>query len=135
MSSGRIQLASTGIQDYYLTDNPEITFFQQTYKRHTKFALETLDNPFEETAEFGTIVRCIIPRKGDLVRKIYFRFELPALPTDDLCYTNSIGNVIIDYADLIIGGQLIERLTGEYIEIYNKIKNIEYREIDNFEKK
>jgi len=121
MSSGRIQLASTGIQDYYLTDNPEITFFHQTYKRHTKFALETLDNPFEETAEFGTIVRCIIPRKGDLVRKIYFRFELPALPTDDLCYTNSIGNVIIDYADLIIGGQLIERLTGEYIEIYNNL--------------
>ena len=121
MSSGRIQLASTGIQDYYLTDNPEITFFQQTYKRHTKFALETLDNPFEETAEFGTIVRCIIPRKGDLVRKLYFRFELPALPNDDLCYTNSIGNAIIEYADLIIGGQLIERLTGEYIEIYNNL--------------
>lgn len=121
MSSGRIQLASTGIQDYYLTDNPEITFFQQTYKRHTKFALETLDNPFEETAEFGTIVRCIIPRKGDLLRKIYFRFELPALPKNDLCYTNSIGNVIIDYADLIIGGQLIERITGEYIELYNNL--------------
>ena len=121
MSSGRIQLASTGIQDYYLTDNPEITFFQQTYKRHTKFALETLDNPFEETAEFGTIVRCIIPRKGDLLRKLYFRFELPALPNNDLCYTNSVGNVIIEYADLIIGGQLIERITGEYIELYNSL--------------
>ena len=121
MSSGRIQLASTGIQDYYLTDNPELTFFQQTYKRHTKFALETLDNPFEETAEFGTIVRCIIPRKGDLLRKLYFRFELPALPNNDLCYTNSVGNVIIEYADLIIGGQLIERITGEYIELYNSL--------------
>jgi hypothetical protein len=127
MSSGRIQLASVGIQDYFLTDNPDVTFFKQVYKKHTKFALETLDNTFDDQANFDTIVRCVVPRKGDLIRNIYFRVELPALVNENvpdpgsIGYTDSIGNAIIEYADLIIGGQLVERITGEYIEIYNQL--------------
>ena len=123
MSSGRIQLASVGIQDYFLTGNPDITYFQKVYKKHTSFALETLDNTFEDVADFGGEVRCVIPRKGDLIRTIYLRVELPALSnntTSNIGYTDSIGNAIIEYADLIIGGQIIERITGEYMEIHNQ---------------
>ena len=64
-----------------------------------------------------------IPRKGDLIRTIYLRVELPALTNDttsNIGYTDSIGNAIIEYADLIIGGQIIERITGEYMEIHNQ---------------
>ena len=122
MSSGRIQLASVGIQDFYLTGTPDITYFQKVYKRHTSFALETLDNTFEDVAEFGGEVRCVIPRKGDLIRTIYLRVELPALTDNNsnIGYTDSVGNAIIEYADLIIGGQIIERITGEYMEIHNQ---------------
>ena len=123
MPSGRIQLASVGVQDFYLTGNPEITYFQKIYKRHTSFALETLDNTFEDVADFGGEVRCVIPRKGDLIRTIYLRVELPALTSDNISnigYTDSIGNAIIEHADLIIGGQIIERITGEYMEIHNQ---------------
>ena len=73
MSSGRIQLASVGIQDYFLSGNPDITYFQKVYKKHTSFALETLDNTFEDVADFGGEVQCVIPRKGDLIRTIYLR--------------------------------------------------------------
>ena len=122
MSSGKIQLASVGIQDSYLTGDPEITYFQNVYKKHTKFALETLDNTFEDVADFDGEVRCVIPRKGDLIRTIYLRVELPSFgnETDKTRYTDSIGNALIEYADLIIGGQIIERITGEYMEIYNQ---------------
>lgn len=147
MSSGRIQLASIGIQDYFLTSNPDITYFQKVYKKHTSFALETLDNPFTGAdADFGSEIHFEIPRKGDLIRTIYFKVELPALGkdtengnippeiiTDNIGYTDSIGNAMIDYADLIIGGQLIERITGEYMEIHNQLfttdsrmKSLEY---------
>jgi len=125
MSGGRLQLASSGIQDYFLTTNPDVTFFKQVYKKHTKFALETLDNPFDDQVEFGTTIRCVIPRKGDLVRNIYFRVELPPLmtgaETGDVGYTDSVGNAIIEFADLIIGGQIIQRLTGEFIELHNQL--------------
>ena len=38
-----------------------------------------------------------------------------------LRYRESIGAQIIDYADLRIGGQTIERITGDYIYMYNQI--------------
>ena len=139
MSSGRIQLASIGIQDYFLTNNPDITYFQKIYKKHTSFALETLDNPFTGSdADFGSEIHCEIPRKGDLIRTIYFKATLPQLndgtiATSNIGYTDSIGNAMIQYADLIIGGQLVERITGEYMEIHNqlftpdsKMRSLEY---------
>ena len=37
------------------------------------------------------------------------------------CYVNYIGYAIIDYIELYIGTTLIERLTGEFIYIYNEL--------------
>jgi hypothetical protein len=53
---------------------------------------------------------------------VYLRVELSEiLPADfDLGYTDSIGHALIEYADLIIGGKVIERITGEYMEIYSE---------------
>ena len=39
----------------------------------------------------------------------------------DIRYRESIGAQIIDYADLVIGGQTIERITGDYIYMYDQI--------------
>ena len=40
-----------------------------------------------------------------------------------LRYRESIGSQIIKYADLVIGGQTIERITGDYIYMYDQIHN------------
>lgn len=124
MASGHIQLATTGLQDEFLTGNPDITYFQKRFSKHTKFALELLDNPFQTKADFGTTSRCTIERRGDLIRNIYLRVELPALNTadsDNVGYTDSIGHALIEYADLVIGGQVVERLTGEYMEFFTEM--------------
>ena len=42
MPGGLLQIASSGIQDIYLTKNPEITFFKKIYRRHTNFSIESL---------------------------------------------------------------------------------------------
>jgi plastocyanin len=39
----------------------------------------------------------------------------------NLRYRESIGAQIIDHADLVIGGQTIERITGDYIYMYDQI--------------
>ena len=123
MSAGRMQLASVGIQDTYLTGNPEITYFLKRFKRHTKFALETFDCGCDGDQKFGGRFRCTIPRKGDIIRSMFLRVELSELAggdnTSNVGYTDSIGHAMIEYADLIIGGQTIERITGEYMEIYS----------------
>lgn len=125
MASGRVQLEAIGAQDSFLTGNPEITYFQKVYKKHTKFALELLDNNFDNTdIVYGSTARCTIARKGDLIRNMYLRIELPSIPSNsgqDIGYTESVGHALIEYADLIIGGQTVQRITGEYMEIYNEL--------------
>ena len=140
MASGRVELASTGVQDGFISENPQVTFFQKHFKKHTQFAMDTLDNSVDGTASFGNRITCVIPRKGDLIKTIYLKVKLSQLyqvvvDMTDHCgcnidggtedpqfgYTDSIGHAIIEYADLIIGGQTVERITGEYIEIYNEL--------------
>jgi hypothetical protein len=117
-----MQLASVGAQDEYITGTPQITYFLKKFKRHTRFAMETIDNGLEGDRIFGGLYRCIVPRKGDLIRSVYLRVELSELlpANSDIGYTDSIGHALIEYADLIIGGKVIERLTGEYMEIYSE---------------
>lgn len=119
MSSGRVQLAAVGIQDQFLTGNPDVSYFIKKFNRHTKFALEILDTTFFQTnIDFGSWVNTIIPRNGQLIRTIYVRLVLPALSVGG--YTDGIGNAIIEHADLVIGGQTIERINGEYMQIYDQ---------------
>ena len=124
MASGRVQLASSGIQDEPLTGEPQITYFLKKFNRHTHFAIETSDNGVDGNIAFGGRVRCRIGKRGDLIRSIYLRLELSELSNAaapyNVGYTDSICSSIIEYADLIIGGQTVHRLTGEFMEIYSE---------------
>ena len=223
--SGRINLAVTGIQDQWLTGEPEFSYFLVNFKRHTKFSIEATETPFDGEPNFDTSLECRIPaNKGDLIRSMMLKFTLPqptvpnktfnvtfqsvsgsnkyfidgvqqatltlyegttytfnnlshvdghpfrfsttAPSTSDyttgvtnpgtptvtftptsttpsilyyycaahpnmggqinvksLRYRESIGAQIIEHADLRIGGQTIERVTGDYIYMYNQIHN------------
>ena len=125
--SGRINLAVTGIQDQWLTGEPEFSYFLVNFKRHTKFSIEATETPFDGEPNFDTSLECRIPaNKGDLIRSMMLKFTLPQ-PTGtvssgkDVRYNKSVGSRIIEYADLRIGGQTIERITGDYIYMYNQI--------------
>lgn len=48
MGGGLVQLAAYGSQDIYITFNPEITFFKAIYRRHTHFAIESIQQLIEE---------------------------------------------------------------------------------------
>ena len=78
-SGGRVQLAAIGAQDIYLTSNPQMSYFIKNYKRHTMFAMQTAEAPFQQQCLFGHKARCNIPRIGDLVREVYLKVELPEL--------------------------------------------------------
>ena len=127
--AGRLNLAVTGIQDQWLTGDPEFSYFLMNFKRHTKFSIESVETPFDGNVEYDATVECRIPKnKGDLVRSMMLKFTLPqpsgtASPGYDIRYRKSIGAQIIEYADLLIGGQTIERITGDYIYMYDQIHN------------
>ncbi len=133
---GRVQLTATGMQDVMLTQNPQMSFFLKNYKRHTKFAMQTTEIPFDQEARFGGRVHATIPRMGDLVKEIYVRVTLPEMDQNILqefdsvsqeftgiktfpTYVDSVGNAALRRVDLSIGGQVLSSLNGEYMEIYN----------------
>jgi hypothetical protein len=126
MPGGMMQLVAFGHQDVYLTGNPQITFFKIVYRRHTNFAMEDIEQVFDATPGFGKRVACKIARNGDLVHDIYLQVTLPALTQSQNSstwhgYANSIGNVLINYVDIRIGGQIIERHYGEWLEMYSEL--------------
>ena len=40
MTGGFLQLVSYGSQDFYLTGNPQISFFKTVYRRYTNFSMD-----------------------------------------------------------------------------------------------
>jgi hypothetical protein len=79
MPGAVMQLASYGVADAYLTSDPEITLFRVLHKRHTAFALESIECVFSGTADFSKRCTASIPKNGDLVTRVYLQLTLPNL--------------------------------------------------------
>ena len=88
MPGGLLQIASSGIQDYYLTKKPEITFFKKIYRRFTNFSKEIIEVNLETTANFGEDFFVNIPKHGDLVHRVFVKVELPKLNLEDSYINN-----------------------------------------------
>ena len=124
MGFGYLLLAVKSEQDNYLIGNPQFTFFKAVYKKHTNFAIDYQFLPFTgETSEsWGKKLYIDIPKNGDLLHRMYLNFDLEftAGDTDQKKVAPLIYN-LIDYIDLYIGGQLIDRHYSSWLTIWNEL--------------
>uniref|UniRef100_A0A6C0K4G8 Major capsid protein N-terminal domain-containing protein n=1 Tax=viral metagenome TaxID=1070528 RepID=A0A6C0K4G8_9ZZZZ len=121
---GLLQLVAQGKQDIFLTGNPQISYFKMVYRRYTNFAMESQPMYFDGTANFGQRISCLIPRRGDLLGKVYIDVLLPGLTLTDgtpVSYVNSIGNALIQEVTFEVGEQQIDKQTGEWMEIWEQL--------------
>ena len=117
-----MQLVAYGAQDVYLTGNPQITFFKVVYRRHTNFAVESIEQTFNGQADFGKRVTATISRNGDLIQQMYLEVVLPYEVGDGSGkWVYGIGNAMIKQAEIEIGGQLIDRQYGEWMNIWTEL--------------
>jgi hypothetical protein len=123
MGGGLLQLVAYGAQDAYLSGNPQITFWRGLFKRHTNFAMEPFRVNMTGQAAWGTKHSAILGRHADLVSSAYIEVEL----RDDegtLIYPNK-GRLsafnLIEYAELDIGGQVIDRQYGEFLFLWSQL--------------
>lgn len=123
MGGGLMQLVAYGAQDIYLTGSPQITFFKVVYRRHTNFAIESIQQTFNGTVSFGTSANVTISRNADLIWKCYLQVDLPALAKvgGTVAWTRNIGNSMIDYIEIEIGGQKIDKHYGDWMNIWNEL--------------
>jgi len=112
-----MQLVAYGSQDVYLTGNPQITFFKVVYRRHTNFALESIEQTFNGSVAWGNRVTATISRNGDLISRAYL--EMSATGAADV--VPLMGLRAINYVELEIGGQKIDKHYGEWMYIWNEL--------------
>ena len=133
MGGGLMQLVAYGAQDVYLTGNPQITFWKVTYRRHTNFAMESIEQTFNGQADFGRRVTCTISRNGDLAYRTYLQVTLPEINQDMKNQNGQVGQGVyarwldfpgeqlISQVEVEIGGQRIDRQYGDWMHIWNQL--------------
>jgi hypothetical protein len=125
-----MQLVSYGAQDIYISGNPQITFWKILYKRHTNFAMESIEVTFNGQADFNKRVTAVINRNADLMYKTYVQVVLPQMTCQTsgnatnpsaFRWVNYIGHRLIKQVEVEIGGQRIDRQYGDWMQIWTQL--------------
>ncbi len=129
MTGALIQLVAKGLQDIFITQDPQITYFKIVYRRHTNFSMETITQKFNHMPNFGKKSSCTIAQNGDLMGKTWLVVTLPEIKQSLLTIDNNsdpylkfawvkkIGYALIKTVEIEIGGQLIDRQYGDWLNI------------------
>jgi hypothetical protein len=125
MGGGLIQLTAYGAQDIFLTGNPQITFWKAIHRRHTNFSMERVKQEFKGTVDFGNKVSCTISKHADLLHKLLLQIDLPSVSvnagTNRFRWLNWIGHILVKNVEIEIGGKVIDKHYGEWLQIWYEL--------------
>jgi hypothetical protein len=123
MTGGLYQIVNTGTQNMFLTENAEISFFKSSYKRHTMFAIESMENTFNGSVGFGNKITCTISHNADLIWKTYLEVEVSAMTASSghVAWVKNLGYSMIERVEVEIGGQIIDYHTGKFLNLMKEL--------------
>jgi len=121
MGGGLLQLVAYGAQDAYLSGNPQITFWKGLFKRHTNFAMEPFRINLTGQAAWGAKHSALIGRHADLLYSTYLEVVMPVGTFNN--DQGRLGYNLLKYVELDIGGQLIDRLYGEWLYLWDSLSS------------
>lgn len=133
MGLGLLLLSTVGKDNLYLNGDAEITYFKFVYRQYSNFSLEPMSQFFKTEPDFSRKITVNISKNSDLLSNLYLHLKLPSIPFSNHSYLptgikkfrwiDKIGFGIIKYIDLEIGGVLIDRINGEYLNILYELKS------------
>lgn len=127
MSPSIFQLQALGIQDVYLTKNPEINIFKYNYYRYVNFATDIVELNINSKVDFGQKFTCNIPKRGHLLSKLNLHIRLPPLTFTTGTYaswSDTLGYAIFsDAIELQIGGVIVDRLYPQFLNVWDELSN------------
>ena len=134
MPGGLLNLVAYGNENIILNENPSKTFFKSVYRKYTNFGLQTFRLDHTGTNHIQENVKSTfkfkVKRYGDLLHDTYLSITLPdiygngPLKEDGTINYNKkynfkwikhLGYSMIDEVTITIGGQLINKYSGEYL--------------------
>jgi hypothetical protein len=88
--------------------------------------MESMSQTFMNPIDFGKTATSLISRSGDLMYNIYLQTTLPDIPADPSNYnyrtwTDDIGHHLIKWVSIDIGGQIVDRHYGDWLEIWAQL--------------
>lgn len=116
MSGAQVQLEAGGT----FVQDPQYTLFSRKYDTREVYVAESFEVPFDKSVPaFGGSVSARIPPKGDLVRRLTVRSELPQLYTP-----LGPGYVYPQYSDVVDGRVYVQTNTvaiqpGDFVGYFN----------------
>jgi hypothetical protein len=118
MAGALLQLVAYGAQDLYLTGQPQITFFKVVYRRYTNFAMEDIEMQLNGDISLGSRFTVTVTRSGDLLKRVWLEVLL-----DNPLTTQAfrIGFQLIDYVEVEIGGQVIDKHYGHWMDLWAQL--------------
>lgn len=136
MSEGPLtELVAIGAQNVDLiTDEPAYSIFQDPIKKITNFSKASFNMHHKGNANWGSTMIFNIERKGDLLSTSYLVIELPTISVEDIetneqplkdfkqsdlrvVWSNVLGYAAIEKAIIRIGGQVIDEMSGEFMQL------------------
>ena len=121
MGGGLLQIAAYGAQDVYLTGDPQITFFKVVYRRHTNFSMESIEQQFSGSVDFGkSDLSCTISRNGDLINSMFLQVTLPQLPVGAK-WIDYVGHRLISSVRINLGGDTIDEHNGRWLHVWDQL--------------
>ncbi|AYV84997.1 MAG: capsid protein 1 [Satyrvirus sp.] len=131
-NGGLLQLCAYGAQDVYLTGNPHITFFKTVYRRHTNFSVESIEQYFNGSTNFGKKSTSEISRNGDLITQMFLKVVLPEVRYSgdfnhlghvEFAWVRHIGHALIEEVEFDIGGSPIDKQYGTWLHIWQELSS------------
>lgn len=142
MGGGLTQLVLKGQMDSYINLQPCINYYKYVYNKHVNFSMENRNIAPDNFSSIDLSVSTAnikitfeIKRYGDLISNMYFIFNLPDIYSTDkhrFRWVNNIGHNFISKATLLVEGNTIEEIYGEWMNIWNELTNkdgIEYNKL------
>jgi len=128
MSLFKIQLMAYGEQDYYLTGNPQISFFKKVYRRHTHFSKETINLPFIKdgsSSKFDSHFKAKIPRMGELLSRLNLEIDVTCGKGNNgnLYSVDNFTNSLIKHSQIKINDYKIEEYISQWRQVKHELLN------------
>ena len=124
-SAAVLQISSVGIQDAWLSSNPQISFFRKEIKRHTRFACSPRKFlPSGGSPGFGSEVNITVLKDPDLVSRSYLRVTLPEITPSTgqrVAWCRDIGLALIDTISVELGNTTVDRQTGRWMKVASSL--------------
>lgn len=124
MGGGILQLVAYSSQDFYLTGNPQITYFKVVYRRHTNFSMECIKQTINGKRLIGNNGvnnkgSVVISRNGDLVCGGHVRCIIGN--NNFLEHYGICGDNIVEDVEVEIGGQRVDKHYKEWNQVWNEL--------------